>query len=128
MRIAVLGAVASALMGGTLAVTPLTSVSTPLPAAGPCSNGGAPCQRVASVLMPETPPSAPGTQAAPAANAGEAPKPAADAANPAGPGGPPTPGGSIRAVPGTCGGATAAAGLPGGFDTGLPDAAAAVLP
>ncbi len=34
MRIAVLGAAASALLGGTLAVTPLTSVSTPLPAAG----------------------------------------------------------------------------------------------
>ncbi|MCW2660392.1 MAG: hypothetical protein JWP83_1544, partial [Mycobacterium sp.] len=75
MRIVVLGAVASALMGGTLAVTPLTSVSTPLPAAGPCGNGGAVCQKVASVLMPETPPSAPGVQAAPAAQTGLAPTP-----------------------------------------------------
>ncbi|MCV7092816.1 hypothetical protein [Mycobacterium interjectum] len=52
-------------MGGTLAVTPLTSVSTPLPATGPCTNGGAGCQKVASVLMPETPkPSGPGAEAA----------------------------------------------------------------
>ncbi len=53
MRIALLGAAASALVGGTLAVTPLTSVSTPIQASGAC--GGAKCERVASVLMPETP-------------------------------------------------------------------------
>ena len=64
MRIAVLGAAASALLGGTLAVTPLTSVSTPLPATGTCGKGGAVCERVASVLMPETPkPSGPAVRA-----------------------------------------------------------------
>ncbi|OBA68759.1 hypothetical protein A5641_17505 [Mycobacterium sp. 1554424.7] len=129
MRIAVLGAVASALMGGTLAVTPLTSVSTPLPAAGPCVNG---CQKAASVLMPETPPSAPGTQVAPAANTGgDVPKPAADVANV-----PPTPGGpgatgAVSGVPrGSSGGGAPSSGAasPGGFDSGLPDAAASVLP
>jgi hypothetical protein len=95
MRIAVLGAAASALLGGTLAVTPLTSVSTPLPSAGTCSNGGAACGKVASVLMPETPtPSGPAAQAgaAPAAQERGGPAEVAPAANLMAPGVPSKPG------------------------------------
>ncbi len=94
MRIALLGAAASALLGGTLAVTPLTSVSTPLPAGGTCG-GGAKCEQVASVLMPETP--------KPAADTVAPPTPFSQAANVAPPGQPGGPGGPIaaRAVLGT---------------------------
>ena len=57
MRTALIGAAASAMLGGTLAITPLTTVNTPLPvaatAAGTCAGGK--CERVASVLMPDSP-------------------------------------------------------------------------
>ena len=67
MRIAVAGAAAAAVLGGLLAVTPLTTVSTPMPGAATCANGGAGagCEKLASVLMPESPKPAP----APAAQA-----------------------------------------------------------
>ncbi len=56
MRIAVLGTVAAAFVGGTLAVTPLTTVSAPLPVGGMCdATGGAGCEKLAAVLMPEAP-------------------------------------------------------------------------
>ena len=55
MRIAVLGAAAAALLGGTLAITPLITVGTPVRAPRACGNGvAAACERLASVLMPET--------------------------------------------------------------------------
>ncbi|CPR08639.1 hypothetical protein BN971_01320 [Mycobacterium bohemicum DSM 44277] len=85
MRIALLGAAASALLGGTLAVTPLTSVSTPLPTGGSCG-GAAKCERVASVLMPETP------KPAPDAVSPQPPTPFAQAANATPPGPPAGPG------------------------------------
>ena len=142
MRIAVLGAAASALVGGTLAVTPLTSVSTPIPATGTCGKGVAVCEKVASVLMPETPkPSGP--QAEPAAQTGAPATPSSEAANAIAPGVPAQPGGgpaAAAAVPGVSapgigvgGGAPAPAaavpgvGLPGVPDVGLPDAAT-ILP
>ena len=56
MRIAVLGAAVAAFVGGTLAVTPLTTVSAPLPAGETCDGaGGAGCEKLAAVLMPEAP-------------------------------------------------------------------------
>src|SRR3981081_4526015 len=127
MRIALLGAAASALLGGTLAVTPLTSVSTPIPTSGTCSIGGK-CERAASVLMPETP--------KPAPDAAQ-PGPFNDVANVTPPGGPAAPGDAAAAgatpgagmgpgcVGGSGGGAPAAAGdgatLPALPDVGVPD-------
>ena len=53
-RIAVLGAAAAAVLGGTLAIMPLSKVDAPMRASGPCGDGaGVECERVASVLMPE---------------------------------------------------------------------------
>ena len=56
MRIAVMGAAAAAMLGGTLAVLPISSISTPASSAG-CGGG---CQRLAAVLIPapEAPPGA----------------------------------------------------------------------
>jgi len=133
MRVAVLGVAASALLGGTLAVTPLTSVSPLLPPAG--AQCGSDCGKVASVLVPETPTPS-GSSGAPAAQvAGPHASPAAANA----PGASQQPGGgpsAARAVPGgsssgaSAGGAPAA-GLPGlggvpdvGGAPGMPDPAA----
>ena len=77
MRIAVIGAAAAAMLGGTLAVLPISSISTPASSAG-CGGG---CQRLAAVLIPA--PDAPPGAAQPAA-AGPS-EPAAQAA-PAAPG------------------------------------------
>jgi hypothetical protein len=86
MRIALIGAAASALLGGTLAVTPLTSVSTPLSAGAACS--GAKCERLAAVLLPDTPQPGPdaasaqpgAASAAPAASLGQSGAPVAASA------------------------------------------------
>ncbi|QZA16824.1 hypothetical protein K3U93_19645 [Mycobacterium malmoense] len=128
MRIAVLGAAASALMGGTLAVTPLTSVSTPLPAAGGCGTGGAVCEKVASVLMPETPKSSGAAADAVAPHAA----PFSEASNVIAPGVPAEPGvpSAAAAVPGVGGpGVGVGGGVPavaGGV--GLPDIAGMGVP
>ena len=111
MRIAVLGAAASALLGGTLAITPLTSVSSPLPPLGACGNGGS-CGKVSSVLMPETPPPGPGS--APAAQAGGPPtfSPAGNAKTP---GATPNSGNgtsAARVVPGASSTVSGAGGAP----------------
>ncbi len=51
MRTAILGAAASALLGGTLAITPVTSVSSMPASGGPaCDN----CEQAGSLVMPET--------------------------------------------------------------------------
>jgi hypothetical protein len=69
MRTAILGAAASALVGGTLAITPVTSISSIPPPGGPaCANG---CDQAGAVLMPESAkPQAPSAE--PAANVGGA--------------------------------------------------------
>lgn len=56
MRIAVLGAATAALVGATLAITPLSTVGTPAPTRPACNNGvvGPHCDRLANFLMPET--------------------------------------------------------------------------
>ena len=117
MRIAVLGAAASALLGGTLAITPLTSVSSPLPPLGACGNGGS-CGKVSSVLMPETPPPGPGS-----AQVGGPAKPAGNVKTPGTSQQPGTGTSAARAVPGasstgTGAGGAPAAGVPPG---GVPD-------
>ena len=82
MRITIIGAASAAVLGGALAVTPVSSVSTPMPAGG-C---GAGCERLASVLMPEAGP--PSDQAV---SANPAPKPFSAAANVIAPGSSPDP-------------------------------------
>jgi hypothetical protein len=89
MRIAVMGAAAAALLGGTLALTPLSSVGTPTQRGETCDSGttGEHCQRLASALMPGYPASAelpapaaaPAAATAPAAPAPAEPAPAAPA-------------------------------------------------
>jgi hypothetical protein len=122
MKVAVLGAAASALLGGTLAVTPLSSVSTPLPPAGAqCVSG---CGKVASVLVPETPrPS--GSTGAPAAQVGGPHAPSPAAANLTAPGVARQPGGGPSAAragsTGAGSGGAPAADLPG--LGGVPDVA-----
>jgi hypothetical protein len=115
MRTAILGAAASALLGGTLAVTPLTSVSSmPPPGAPGCANG---CDQAGAVLMPETAkPQAP--SAAPAAQVGGPSDRAAPAANLIAPGASTQSTGSSGAhvVPGVAssgGSAAGGAGAPG---------------
>lgn len=56
MRIAALGAAAAAMLGGTLAVSPVSSVGPPTPSGAVCANSaaGADCDRLASVLMPNS--------------------------------------------------------------------------
>ncbi|MCV7381985.1 hypothetical protein H7K38_25560 [Mycobacterium alsense] len=120
MRIAVLGAAASAFVGGTLAVTPLTSVSTPIPATGTCGKGVV-CEKVASVIMPEAP--APSGEGVPAAQAGGPVTPFSEAANVIAPPGPPAPGGgpaAAGAVPGF--GGSPGAGIGGAPGAGVPGA------
>jgi hypothetical protein len=54
MRVAVLGAAGAALLGATLAITPLDTVGAPVRAPGACGNGaGGSCERLASVLAPQ---------------------------------------------------------------------------
>src|SRR6516165_5639538 len=116
MRVAVLGVAASALLGGTLAVTPLTSVSPLLPPAG--AQCGSDCGKVASVLVPETPTPS-GSSGAPAAQvAGPHASPAAANA----PGASQQPGGgpsAARAVPGGSSSGASAGGAPAGALPGL---------
>ncbi len=125
MRIALAGAAASALLGGTLALTPLTSVTTPLTGGGTC--GGAKCERVASVLMPETPKpmaSEPGpgqfSQAAYVTPPGGPAEPGAPSAASVTPG--------VASTPGFVGGGAPAAGVPSVGLGGLPDQGASGLP
>ena len=56
MRIAVLGAATAALVGATLAITPLSTVGTPTTTRPACNNGvvGPHCDRLANFLLPET--------------------------------------------------------------------------
>lgn len=57
MRVAVLGAAGAALLGATLAITPLDTVGAPVRAPGACGNGaGGSCERLASVLAPQAGP------------------------------------------------------------------------
>src|ERR1700758_3582829 len=121
MRTAVLGAAASALLGGTLAITPVTSVSSMPPPGGPaCANG---CDQAGAVLMPESAkPQTP--SAAPAANVGGASdRPAA--ANLISPGASATGWSSAHVVPGVASsggsatGGSAAGGAPGAGAPGL---------
>jgi hypothetical protein len=114
MRTAILGAAASALLGGTLAVTPLTSVSSIPPPGGPaCANG---CDQAGAVLMPESAkPQAP--SAAPADQVGgpsDRPAPAANLIAPGSTAEHPASSGAYTASPG----ASAAGGAP---DAGAPD-------
>src|ERR1700757_2482783 len=110
MRTAILGAAASALLGGTLAITPVTSVSSIPPPGGPaCANG---CDQAGAVLMPESAkPQAP--SAAPAANVGGASdRPAA--ANLISPGTSASGSSGAHVVPGVASsGGSAAGGAPG---------------
>lgn len=104
MRIAIIGATVSAVLGGALAAMPVSSVSTPLPTGGTCGSG-VQCERLASVLIPAT--------AAPAAPAPAPPAPAPEtpftgAANTIAPGESPPP----RAQP------AAARAVPGGTGSG----------
>jgi hypothetical protein len=120
MRTAILGAAASALLGGTLAVTPLTSVdSMPPPGAPACANG---CDQAGAVLMPESAkPQAP--SAAPAANVGGASdRPAA--ANLISPGASASGSSGAHVVPGGASSdGSAAGGAPGGEGAPGPDGA-----
>ena len=57
MRVAVLVAAGAALLGATLAITPLDTVGAPVRGPGACGNGaGASCERLASVLAPQAGP------------------------------------------------------------------------
>jgi hypothetical protein len=57
MRVAVLGAAGAALLGATLAITPLDTVGAPVRAPGACGNGaGGSCERLASILAPQAGP------------------------------------------------------------------------
>jgi hypothetical protein len=113
MRTAILGAAASALLGGTLAVTPLTTVSSvPAPGGPACANG---CDQAGALLMPETAkPQAP--SAAPAAQVGEPSRPT-PAANLIAPGAGASGSSGAHVVPGVASSGGSAAG-------GAPDAAA----
>src|SRR3984885_727811 len=125
MRVAAIGAAAAAVLEAALAATPISSVSTTVPGGGTC---GAGCERLASVLMPETPkPAAPPPEpaAAPAV-----PKPSPESpANVIAPGASSQPSAS-RAIAGsgtssgsnTSGGGGAPGGMPGGMpgDLALP--------
>ena len=118
MRVAVLGVAASALLGGTLAVTPLTSVSPLLPPAG--AQCGSDCGKVASVLVPQTPTPS-GSSGAPAAQAA-GPHASPAAANATAPGASQQPGGgpsAARAVPGGSSSGAGAGGAPAGALPGL---------
>ncbi len=118
MRTAILGAAASALLGGTLAVTPLTSVSSIPPPGGPaCANG---CDQAGAVLMPESAkPQAP--SAAPAGQVGgPSDRPAAASLIAPGSTAQGSPGAHV--VPGVAssgGSAAGAAGAPGAGAPGL---------
>jgi hypothetical protein len=111
MRTAILGAAASALMGGTLAITPLTSVSSIPASGGPAC---ADCEQAGSLVMPETAkPQAPA--AAPAAEVGgpsDRPEPAANLIAP----------GATAEHPASSGAYTASPG--GSAEGGAPDAGA----
>jgi hypothetical protein len=111
MRTAIIGAAASALLGGTLAITPLTSVSNaPVPGGPACANG---CDQAGAVLMPETAkPQAP--SAAPAANVGGPSNKSAPAANLTGPGSTAAGSSGAHVAPGAAsGGAPGGGGAPG---------------
>jgi hypothetical protein len=57
MRVAVLGVAGAALLGATLAITPLDTVGAPVRAPGACGNGaGGSCERLASILAPQAGP------------------------------------------------------------------------
>jgi hypothetical protein len=120
MRTAIIGAAASALVGGTLAVTPVTSVSSIPPPGGPaCANG---CDQAGAVFMPESAKPQPPPSAAPAGEAGGPPDRAAPAANLIAPGaGAQNPGSSgAHVVPGVASaGGSAAGGAPGAGSPGL---------
>jgi len=132
MRIAVLGAAVAAFVGGTLAVTPLTTVSAPLPAGETCDGaGGAGCEKLAAVLMPEAPKPLPQRPEAPSfSEAGNviAPQPAPEPGVPSaasevpagGAGGLVGGGGSAPVVGG--------AGMPVGGRGGVPDAELGGIP
>jgi hypothetical protein len=117
MRTAILGAAASALLGGTLAITPVTSVSSiPAPGGPACANG---CDQAGALMMPETAkPSAP--SAAPAAQVGEPSSRATPAANLIAPGASATGSSGAHVVPGAASsGGAAAGGAPGAEAPGL---------
>src|ERR1700751_4392603 len=120
MRTAILGAAASALLGGTLAITPVTSVSSIPPPGGPaCANG---CDQAGAVLMPESAkPQAPSAE--PAANVGGASdRPAA--ANLISPGASASESSGAHVVAGGASSdASAAGGAPGGEGAPGPDGA-----
>src|SRR5271154_5483999 len=103
MRIAVMGAAAAAMLGGTLAVMPISTVSTPMRSAG-C---GAGCERLASVLIPapDAPSGAAQSGTVQPVAAHPAPAQASSAANVIAPGVSPEPGepSAASAVPGVGG-------------------------
>jgi hypothetical protein len=113
MRTAILGAAASALLGGTLAITPVTSVSSIPASGGPgCDN----CEQAGSLVMPETAkPQAPA--AAPAAEVGgpsNRPEPAANLIAPGATAQHPASSGAYTASPGVSAvGGAPDAGAPG---------------
>ena len=117
MRTAILGAAASALLGGTLAVTPVTTVSSaPAPGGSACANG---CDQAGALLMPESAkPQAP--SAAPAAQGGGPSTRSEPAANLISPGTSATGSSGAHVVPGVASsggsaeGGAPAAGAPGG--------------
>jgi hypothetical protein len=116
MRTAILGAAASALLGGTLAVTPLTSVSSIPPPGGPaCANG---CDQAGAVLMPESAkPQAP--SAAPAGQVG-GPSDRPAAANLIAPGATAQGSSGAHVVPGVASSGGSAAGAGGAPGAGAP--------
>ncbi len=128
MRAAVLGAAAAAtLLGGVLAVTPLSTVESPAKDAVACS--GASCERLASVLQPQAGPPA----TAPVAAAPVAPPLAAPPAPPAPAPAPPAPApmpflqpAAARVIAPTLAGPQPAA--PGAAVPGTPAQPGAVIP
>ena len=134
MRIAVLGAAAAAFVGGTLAVTPLTTVSAPLPAGATCHGaGGSGCEKLAAVLMPEAPkPIAQHAEAPPFSEAANviAPPPAPEPGVPSAAGEVPTGGAGGLVGGGGGGGAPVVGGasMPAGGLGGIPDVGLGGIP
>lgn len=81
MRVAIVGAAAAAVLGGALAVAPLTISNQSRTSTGGTCSAGQQCDKLASVLMPETgKPGAMAPKGAPSALEPQEPAPPAAAA------------------------------------------------
>lgn len=114
MRVSVLGAAGAALLGATLAITPLDAPGVPVRGPGACSNGaGGSCERLASVLAPQAGTPAAPALAAPALAAPPAPAPAAYAPPPPNPVAAPVIAPGLGASPAVPSAAVPGLGVPG---------------